>query len=395
MGMASTLVVNPGSSSRKYALYVDGKVEVELRFEQTNTGFEVCSQVRGAQQICEATEKKGFSSSFGCVADEVDAYLARSATGGSLDTIAVRIVAPGSFFQQHAFIDDEYIKRLQERESLAPLHIPVVMREIRQIQSRYPAVRLVAASDSAFHSTMPPCARNYSIPHTDSELHDIYRFGYHGLSVSSIVRRIHAVVGIDPERMVVCHIGNGTSVTAVKKGVSIETTMGFAPSTGVPMGTRAGDIDNAALLELQKVNHWKASEAELYINTNGGLQGLAGESDIRMLLERRAQGDRVAIEALDTFGYHIQKAVAAMTVPLGGLDALVLTATASVRSTELRKIVTSRLQHLGIALSEDRNNLIVGKDGVVSKRNCPVKVVVMRTHEMREMACVATELACR
>jgi acetate kinase len=292
-------------------------------------------------------------------------------------------------------IDDEYIAKLKVRQASAPLHIPIMLREIHNAHYHFPNVRLIAASDSAFHRDMPPRARNYSIAAKDAEELDLYRFGYHGLSVSSVVGRIHAVVGASPERMIVCHIGNGTSVTAVKKGKSVETTMGFAPATGVIMGSRAGDIDSAALLELMKAKNYRPADAELYINTNGGLQGLAGNADIRMLLERRSQGDLIAAQTLDMFSYHLQKAIAAQTVALGGLDVLVLTATASVRSSALRGLVTANLRHLGIHISQDRNELMVGKDGIISVRNSPVKVVVMRTDEMAEMAGVVAEVGRR
>ena len=211
--------------------------------------------------------------------------------------------------------------------------------------------------------------------------------------MASVVRRIHSVIGIDPERMIVCHIGSGTSVTAVKNGKSVETSMGFSPTSGLPMSSRAGDLDAAALLELMRLKHWRPRDAEVYINTNGGLAGLSGESDIRRLLDRRVQKDKKAILALDKFSYSIQKEIAAQTVSLGGVDALVLTATAAVRSNELRSLVMSRLGHLGMQISEDRNSALVGKDGVISVRNSPVKVVVMRTDEMGEMAQVATQFS--
>ena len=195
--------------------------------------------------------------------------------------------------------------------------------------------------------------------------------------------------------MIVCHIGNGTSVTAVKNQKSVETTMTFSPSSGLPMGSRAGDLDAAGLLELMRVKNMRPSEAEMYINTNGGLAGMAKDSDIRRLLDRRSQNDTAATHALNVFAYHIQKAVAAQTVALGGLDVLVLTATASIRSSELRGLVLRGLAHLGVHLSKDRNDMLVGKDGVVSVRNSPVKVVVMRTDEMGEMAQIANHFDLR
>jgi len=386
--MATTLVVNPGSSSRKYALYQDGQSVLEFRFEDTNTGFEVCTQISEKQQTCSGINKADFADSFAYVAEAVQKYLFSFADHRPLDVIVIRIVAPGTFFQKHAVIDEEYILVLKKREASAPLHIPVILKEIQSIRKQFKHILLVAASDSAFHADMPTQAREYSIPASDAQQFDIYRFGYHGLSVMSIVRRVHAIVGQDPKKMIVCHVGNGTSVTAVKAGKSVETTMGFAPGTGLPMGSRAGDIDNAALLELMRVRHWRPSEAEMYVNTHGGLAGIANESDIRRLLDRRSKNDAAATQALDVFAYNIQKAIAAQTVALGGLDVLVLTATAVVRSSELRCLILRGLEHLGIQVSQDRNDALVGGDGIINLRNSPIKIVVMRTDEMGEMSVV-------
>lgn len=389
--MGTTLVVNPGSSSRKYALYRDGQLVLELRFEDTNSGFEMCSRIAGAQQVCEAIQPDDFKQSFDLVAEKVGGYLFRESIG-KLECVVIRVVAPGTYFQQHREITGEYIANLKQQETKAPLHVPIVLREIAGAQKYFRQAKIIAASDSVFHRDMPARAREYSIPAVDSEQHDIHRFGYHGLSVASIVRRIHSLIGRDPERMIVCHIGNGTSVTAVLHGKSVETTMGFSPMSGLPMGSRAGDLDSAALIELMRLKHWRPQDAEMYINTSGGLAGMSGEPDIRRLLDRRAQNDALATKALDVFVYNIQKAIAAQTVALGGVDVLVLTATASVRSAELRALILKDLSHLGLVYSEDRNLMFVGKDGVLSARNSPAKIVVMRTDEMGEMAHLANQL---
>jgi acetate kinase len=185
---------------------------------------------------------------------------------------------------------------------------------------------------------------------------------------------------------VVCHIGGGVSVNAVKDGVSVDSTMGYSPSSGLPMGSRAGDIDPGGLLQLMRSKNLKPSETEMYINTKGGLFGLSELSDIRHLLDRKSKGDAVATQTLGHFVYHIQKAIAASVVPLGGLDMLVLTGTASVRSGELRSMILGDLEYLGISIDNDKNDLLVGQDGVFSTQKSKVKTVVIRTDEMGEMA---------
>jgi acetate kinase len=390
--MGTTLIVNPGSSSRKYALYRNGSLLLELRYEDTDTGFEVCTQLSGGQQACSSIEKDDFLEATAHVSEEVDKCLAKESVG-RVDSVVIRVVAPGTYFQQHCEITQKYIQKLKEKESVSPLHIPIIIKEIEGIKKHFKTSNLWAASDSAFHKDMPRKAREYSINSDDAKTYDIFRFGFHGLSVSSVVRKIHPLIGIEPEKMVICHIGSGVSVTAVKEGKSVETTMGFSPTSGLPMGSRAGDLDAVALLELIRVKNLRPNDAEVYINTNGGLVGISGESDIRRLLDQRSQGNEEALNALDKFTYSIKKAIASSTVALGGLDVLVLTATASVRSSELRCLILKDLEYLGIHVNQTRNEMMVGRDGVISVRNSPVKVVVMRTDEMGEMNIVANELS--
>jgi len=389
--METTLVVNPGSSSRKYALYCDGRLALDIRFENTNSGYQMSSQEAGAQQVAQSVSKDEFTSSGKKVAELVDKYLFRL-SGGTLQVIAIRVVAPGSYFQKHTVVTDAYVLKLKKTEAIAPLHIPAILREITTMKAGFRQATLVAVSDSAFHRDMPAKARQYSIVTEDAQEHDIYRFGYHGLSVASIVRRIHSVIGLDPERMIVCHIGSGVSVTAVKHGKSVDTSMGFSPTSGLPMGSRAGDLDATALLELMRVKHWRPKDAEVYLNTRCGLAGIADESDIRQLFDRRSQNDAAATSALDLFVYKLQKAIAAQTVALGGLDVIVFTATAATRSAELRCLILKGLTHLGVEVSADRNELMVGRDGVISVKNSIMKVVVMRTDEMGEMAQIARQI---
>lgn len=387
--METALVINPGSSSRKYALYKDGLQVLEFCFENTDTGYEVCSHKQGEQQVCNAISQEGFGSAFTKVADAVKKYL--EAEKMTLNRIAIRVVAPGTEFQKHVVIDDVFVSKLQAKEVSVPLHIPAILKELNEAKKLFPDTPLVAVSDSAFHTTMPAFVREYSLSKSDAEAYDIHRFGYHGLSVESVVHRVHGVIGRDPERMVVCHVGNGVSVTAVKDGKSIDTTMGYAPVSGVPMGTRAADLDPSAMLELMRVRNMRPAEAAVYVHTNGGLAGLAGDGDIRRLLDRKSHGDTAATQALDLFAYHIQKAVAGATVALGGFDVLVLTGTAAIRSVELRKLLTDKLSHFGIGIDEDRNDLLVGKEGVISLQRSMVKVVVMRTDEMGEMQRIALQ----
>lgn len=388
--MAITLVVNPGSSSKKYALYKDGQAVLEYSFEGGEAGYEVCTQKRGGQQTCESIMPFAFQTSFAHVAKAVEEYCQAEAV--KVSAIGIRIVAPGTAFQKHARIDETYRAMLKSKEISAPLYIPAILKEIEACKEYFPNTTLIAASDSAFHATLPLVAREFSLRREDAATHDIHRFGYHGLSVSSIVNRVHAITGKDPARLVVCHVGSGVSVSAVKNGTSVETSMGYSPVSGIPMGTRASDLDGGAFLEIMRQKNMRPSEASVYLNTGGGLAGLANDGDIRRLLDRRAKGDMSATLALDLFVYRIQKEVAAATVALQGIDALVLTGTAAFRSSELRALICNNLSYLGVDIDANRNDVLVGKEGVVSLHNAKVKVVVMRTDEMREIARVAESL---
>jgi acetate kinase len=179
-------------------------------------------------------------------------------------------------------------------------------------------------------------------------------------------------------------------VTAVYRGKSIETTGGFGPVSGLPMGSRAGEIDAGALLELMEKTNLRPKEASLYLQHSGGLRGLGGDDDIRTLLDKKAHGDKAACLALEHFSYHLQKAIAAATISLCGVDAIVFTGTAAVRSAELRRMIMARLEHLGITLDEDKNDVLVGKSGVIHQSGAIVKVAVMPSEEMLVMLNAAT-----
>lgn len=382
--MAITLVVNPGSATKKYALFNDRLPVMQFLYEHTVSGFEVCTHVGDGLQECKPISQEEFQNSFNKVSNEVHRYLKDHQL--KLGTIAIRIVAPGAQFQKHQIIDDTFVFALRQREFSMPLHVPYILREIQNIKQEFPSIKLVGISDSAYHATLPQQARNFSIDRSDAEIYDIYRFGFHGLSVASVVGRIHPVTGDNPSRTVVCHVGAGVSVTAVKDGKSVDTSMGYSPTSGLPMGSQVGDIDPGGLLQLMRAKNLKPSEAEMYIHTKGGLYGLAETADIRHLLDGKARGDAIMSQTLELFLYHIQKQIAASTVALQGMDMLVLTGTACSRSSELRSMIGKGLEHLGVEIDADRNDVLVGQDGVCSSQKSAVKVVTIRTNEMGEMA---------
>lgn len=386
--MAFTLVVNPGSSSKKFALYDNETQVFSASFERNGEGIEQCTEVNGTRQRCEAISEVVFTNAVQTFVDlAVTANVLPNVQ--SIARIGMRVVAPGTYFTEHRLVDEEYIARLQDRSPLAPLHTPMLLREIAATQAALPNIPIIGVSDSAFHATKPPEARDYSISKEDEERYDIHRYGYHGLSVASVARRLEQVFGEVPRRTIVCHVGSGVSVTALRDGVSVETSMGYSPESGLMMGTRSGDVDAGALLALMHEKRMMPFDAHVYLSTRGGLKGMLGNADLRYALERSAHGDAAAKKALSYFSYQIKKRVGAHFAVLGGLDAIVLTATAVFRNPDVRTLILSDLEALGVRLAVQRNQDLVGAEGFIHANGTAVKVAVMRTDEMGEVAKIA------
>jgi acetate kinase len=389
--MAFTLIINPGSSSKKYTLVDAGRTVATYRFERNEQQYEVCREHNGQGQLCAGITGLEYTSAL--------AYVLSTAVAEQLlphaeaiTRVGLRVVAPGTYFTTHRRVDTEYRQRLDAARVLAPLHIPHTLAELDEILRLLPAAVVVGASDSAFHSTVPAYARALAIEAKDVSVHDLHRFGYHGLSYASIARQLPTLLPPTASRVVVCHIGSGMSMCALKAGISIDTTMGFAPGSGLMMGARTGDIEPAVVLELMRIHHMKPLDMHTYLQTRGGFVGLTGESDFRHLLARLDQGDEAVTAAFQQCVYRFQKTLGSYLVALGGLDAVVLTATAAERSPQLRALLLGGLATIGIDLDEDRNDMTMGRDGIISTSTSAVTVAVIRTNESAELLAVTESL---
>jgi acetate kinase len=291
-----------------------------------------------------------------------------------LDAVAHRVVHGGRQFTDPVLIDSSVRQAIVELEDLAPLHNAPALRGIEEASSALPDVPHVAVFDTAFHATIPPEASVYPIPRSWREERGIRRYGFHGLSVQWAAERVP--VG----RLVVCHLGGGCSVTAVRDGRSVDTTMGFTPLEGVPMATRSGSIDPGALLYLLREPELDAEAVDHALNFDSGLKGLAGSGDMSEIDERAGGGDRDALLALDVFTYRVAAAVAAMTVAAEGLDALVFTAGIGEGSAQARALVCKRLGFLGVELDSEANRA-AEPDAEVSTPDSVVRVLVIRARE--------------
>jgi acetate kinase len=281
-----------------------------------------------------------------------------------VDAVAHRVVHGGPRFREPVVIDDDVRAEIEALVPLAPLHNAPALRGIDDARRALPDLTHVAVFDTAFHSTIPEVAATYAIPASWREW-GVRRFGFHGLSVRWSAEQVQV------PRLVVCHLGGGSSVTAVLEGRSIDTTMGFSPLEGVPMTTRSGSIDPGALLYLLRERGLDPERLEHDLNYESGLKALGrGTGDMR---EIEAAGGL----ALDVFTYRVAAAVAAMSAALGGLDAVVFTAGIGEHSVRVRELVCGRLRHLGVELDEAANES-AETDCVISRGNVAVHVIRAR-----------------
>jgi acetate kinase len=300
-----------------------------------------------------------------------------------VDAVAHRIVHGGATFVEPVLVDDAVRDRIMELRPLAPLHNTPALRELDNARRRFPGVPHVAVFDTAFHATIPPAASTYALPRRWREEWGVRRYGFHGLSVSWSAERVPELIGRAPAglRMVVCHLGGGSSVTAVAGGRSVDTTMGFSPLEGVPMATRSGSVDPGALVFLLRQGRLDVDELDRMLNEESGMRGLAGGDGLMLELERAAgAGDRAAALALDVFVHRMAGAVAEMTAAAGGLDALVFTAGIGERSEQVRRRVCERLGFLGVEIDHDRNGA-AEPDCEVATAGSRVRVAVVRARE--------------
>jgi acetate kinase len=276
-----------------------------------------------------------------------------------LAAVAHRIVHGGSRFREPVLVDDEVASELERLIELAPLHMTPAIGALRQARADLASIPHVAVFDTAFHATMPEEASTYALPRTVREEWGISRYGFHGLSVQWASEQVQV------ERLVVCHLGGGCSVTAVRDGRSIDTTMGFTPLEGVPMATRPGSVDPGALVYLLR-HHLDLDELDRMLEHESGLLGLSEiSSDVR---ELEASKDPAAARALRIFAYRVAGAVASMAAALGGIDALVFTAGVGEHSSDVRTAVCDRLGFLGVGTDAVRVVVVEAHEDVVAAR---------------------------
>ena len=298
-----------------------------------------------------------------------------------LDAVAHRVVHGGARFQDPVVIDAAVREQIRELVALAPLHNAPALEAIDVAKRALPDVPHVAVFDTSFHRTIPAEAAEYAVPRRWREEWGIRRYGFQGLSVEWCAQRVPELLSLPVDRLVVCHLGGGSSVTAVLGGRSVDTTMGFTPLEGVPMTTRSGSVDPGALLYVLREGHLDVDSLDHALNFDSGVQGLAAGSGGMVDVERRAtSGDEEAGLALDVMLHRLAAAVAAMAASAGGLDALAFTAGIGEGSALVRERVCSRLGFLGVELDTARND-VAEPDCDVATEASPVRILVVRARE--------------
>jgi acetate kinase len=312
---------------------------------------------------------------------------------GDLVGVGHRVVHGGRRFTEPVLVDDEVVAALRTLAPLAPLHNPANVEGIVRAQAAFPGIPHVAVFDTGFHRTLPPAAHTYAVPRAWREEHHVRRYGFHGSSYAWVSRRTAHLMGREPAdlRMVVLHLGNGASACAVDGGRSVETSMGLSPAEGLVMGTRSGDVDPALGGYLARVAGLDAEQYDRALNRESGLLALAGASDFRTLVDRRAAGDTDAALAFDVTVHRIRKYVGAYAAVLGRLDALAFTGGIGERSAVLREAVVDGLGVLGLRLDRPAND--EGPDERrISAAGSAAEVWVVPTDEEREIARATVEL---
>ena len=383
------LIVNTGSSSKKYAVYAGERELANLHLEAVDKNKKPAFLFTfrwDDRKLVGEVSQNDYSHALEYLFKLLkEWWLLKSKD--EIERVGIRVVAPGLIFQQNSIIDTKYIKALKEAEQRAPLHLGTILFELTNLRKFFGKKPIVGISDSAFHHTTIDKARYYAIPLADTKKYEIYRYGYHGISLESIVHKLKQEKAL-PKRLIVCHMGSGVSLTAIKDGKSIDTTMGFTPLEGMVMATRVGDIDPGAVIYLSKKKQLNHEQLMAYFNKQSGLFGLSGglSDDTRALLKYEVEGNDQAKLALEHRIYKIQKQIGAFAVALGGLDMIVFSATIGERGFEHRERICNELECLGVKLDKKVNGATIGAENVISAKDSRVVVRVVKTDESGSMA---------
>ena len=299
-----------------------------------------------------------------------------------IDSIGHRIVHGGEYYDDSVIVDDEVIKNLEEIAPLAPLHNPAHLMGIRVIQKLLPGKKNVVVFDTAFHQTMPPKAYMYAYPYEDYTDLKVRKYGFHGTSHKYVSEVAREMLGKEDSKIIVCHLGNGASISAVQNGKVVDTSMGMTPLAGVMMGTRTGDVDPASVIYIMRKRGLSFDEMNNRMNKQSGILGIFGESsDFRDLDTARRSGNEKAQLAYEMFCYRIQLYIGAYVAAMNGVDAIAFTGGIGENSVGVKKHICESLSHFGIELDEEKNAQRLPGNIELSTKNSKVKIYKIETAE--------------
>lgn len=381
------LVLNCGSSSVKYKLIeikankvlAEGGIEkiglpdafIKFKFgnEKIQQDLDINDHVGAIKSILDNLTSK----EYGCIKDFKE-----------IDAVGHRVVHGGEKFNKSVLINDEVIAKIKECYGIAPLHNPVNMAGIDAINEVLPEVPQVGVFDTAFHQTMPAKSYMYALPYKYYAEDGVRRYGFHGTSHRYVSQRVCEFLGVEPKgkKIITCHVGNGGSITAVKDGKSVDTSMGLTPTEGLMMGTRCGDVDPGALIFLMDKHNLSSKDMLNMVNKESGLAGVSGvSSDMREITAAAKQGNEKAILSLEMYEQRITKYVGAFAAEMGGVDIIVFTGGVGEHQSSTRANVCKPLRFMGVEIDDATNDANNGDEGIISTPNSAVKVVVIPTDE--------------
>ncbi len=379
------LVVNAGSSSLKYQLLDMTNESVIAKGNCEKIGLPtsfVSIKINGKEKVLNIkldNHEQAMENVIKLLLENAISSLSE------IDAVGHRVLHGGEIYTHSVLVDDEALEKLESLKPLGPLHMPANISGIRACQASMPGVPNVAVFDTAFHSTMPEKAYMYGIKYEDYKDYGIRKYGFHGTSHKFMLQEVSRVMGKKPEdlRIISCHIGNGSSITAIAGGKSIDTTMGFTPLEGLMMGTRSGDIDPSVVEYLCDKKGMSVKEAINYLNKKSGIVGVSGvSSDMRELNDAIKAGNKRAKLALEMVCYRISKYVGAMLAVMNGADAIVFTAGVGENQEDLREAVLDQLSFAGVTFDREKNNHL--PRGTVEELSLPtskIKVYRIPTNE--------------
>lgn len=381
------LVINCGSSSLKYqVLDMNGELVLAKGLVE-RIGIEgsvITHEKIGMDKVKNITPMKDHKDAISLVLEAIVHKEHGVVTDMSeIDAVGHRVVHAGEKYASSVLITEDVIKALEDCIELAPLHNPPNLLGIAACQELMPSTPMVAVFDTAFHQTMPPESYIYAIPYEYYEKHKIRRYGFHGTSHKYVAERCADIMNcnLDDLKIITCHLGNGASVSAIKRGVCIDTSMGFTPLEGLVMGTRSGDIDPAIVTYIREKEGLDQGMANEILNTKSGVLGISGvSSDFRDLETASAEGNERAQLAIKVFAHRVRFYIGAYIAEMNGVDAIVFTAGVGENDIAMRDIICNDLGNLGIKLDLVKNKTR-GKEMIISRDDSRVKIILIPTDE--------------